>query len=464
MKSFQKFLVLFFLPITFICFVTFVLNWDIANFKNPVVNVLISGFFIIVSFSYVYVFEKLQQQNRSFLKSIAIASAFVFLAIFIFGYSATFFMTDYIGPKIPFFQATLFISVFIFYVAFIRIFKAIQQNVKLDFPNEKSFYLKITAGISVVVFIILMVVNADSFFWDGTLDYERFIATIQRLLVISLLSVSVSFLSLYLLNKIFFGKNLVLNITITTIVTSVFNTINMLAHNEISVFLIVGYCIVSLFVTVTIAAVVIYSNALSGKDFVISKLTTSFSKKEAEYLELKNQINPHFLFNNLNTLIAFIEINPQKAIAFGHHLSNVYRHYLKNQSEDFVSLTEELAFIKEYLEIYKAKFESGFTFEITGNNSADQYILSVSLQELTDNVFKHNNLEEDHPMSIVINVNDKKLVFANSVHPKTDIVSNNSGLKNISKRYKILTGKDITVEKTDTSFSVSIPILTTEKA
>ena len=68
----------------------------------------------------------------------------------------------------------------------------------------------------------------------------------------------------------------------------------------------------------------------------------------------------HFLFNNLNTLISFIEVNPTKAIDFGHNLANVYRHYLKRQDEDFVLLKDELLFIKEYLEIYKAKFENGF--------------------------------------------------------------------------------------------------------
>ena len=107
-----------------------------------------------------------------------------------------------------------------------------------------------------------------------------------------------------------------------------------------------------------------------------------------ELAELKNQINPHFLFNNLNTLISFIEVNPSKAIDFGHNLANVYRHYLKKQEEDFVSLKDELLFIKEYLEIYKAKFENGFNFSISDEFRENQYVLSSTIQELIDNIFK----------------------------------------------------------------------------
>ena len=79
----------------------------------------------------------------------------------------------------------------------------------------------------------------------------------------------------------------------------------------------------------------------------IQNLSLNFANKETEYLQLKNQVNPHFLFNNLNTLIAFIETNPHKAIAFGHQLSNVYRHYLNNENDDFVLLADEIEFISD---------------------------------------------------------------------------------------------------------------------
>jgi LytS/YehU family sensor histidine kinase len=149
----------------------------------------------------------------------------------------------------------------------------------------------------------------------------------------------------------------------------------------------------------------------------LKALSNDVLKKNTEYVQLKQQVDPHFLFNNLNVLISLIDLNPKKAIEFGHNLSNVYRHYLLNQSEDFVSLTSELQFIKEYLEIYKAKFSSGFSFEIQFI-TADYYVLSLAVQELIENIFKHNVIVESNPVVIEIFVEDDFLVIKNSKNLK----------------------------------------------
>ncbi len=179
-------------------------------------------------------------------------------------------------------------------------------------------------------------------------------------------------------------------------------------------------------------------------------------------MQLKNQVNPHFLFNNLNTLISFIEINPKKAVEFGHHLSNTYRHYLKNQNDDFVLLKEELEFIKEYLAIYKAKFENGFSFEINALPKESEYILSLSLQEIVDNVFKHNSMDENSPLEIRISTSANGLLIENSVSNKFSDQSNQVGLENINKRYKILTNKEIQIVSSSSMHQVNLPILTLE--
>ncbi|UFH34786.1 sensor histidine kinase [Flavobacterium acetivorans] len=218
----------------------------------------------------------------------------------------------------------------------------------------------------------------------------------------------------------------------------------------------------SIFSASVIMIILLYTNKLKSNDFKIKTLTNSFSKKEAEYLQLKNQVNPHFLFNNLNTLISFIEINPKKAVEFGHHLSNTYRHYLKNQNDDFVLLKEELEFIKEYLEIYKAKFENGFSFEISALPKENEYILSISLQETVDNVFKHNKMDEDSPLEIRISTGDNGLLIENSVSNKFSKQSNQVGLENINRRYKILTNKEIQINDSSSIYQVNLPILTLE--
>ena len=192
-------------------------------------------------------------------------------------------------------------------------------------------------------------------------------------------------------------------------------------------------------------------------------LSNSISKKNVEYLQLKQQVNPHFLFNNLNTLISLIEINPKKAIAFGQHLSNTYRHFLKNQEDDFILLTDEISFIKEYLEIYKAKFENGFSFNIDINFSNNQCILSLSLQEIIDNIFKHNNLEETNPIEISIYSVTDMLYISNSIQLKNSLETTEIGLNNINNRYQLLTQRTIEVTQTLNTFQVGLPILILEQ-
>jgi len=197
-------------------------------------------------------------------------------------------------------------------------------------------------------------------------------------------------------------------------------------------------------------------NELKKENFNLSVSKIQISQ---EYQELKNQINPHFLFNNLNTMISFIEENPKKAIAFGHHLAGVYRHYLKNTNEDFISLLDELSFIQNYLDIYKAKFNNSLEFTIPANILKSDYILSSVLQEIIDNIFKHNIIDAEHIMKIDISINDDFLEIKNSKVLKNKIDSTKMGLNNISKRYELLTNQKLIINDSDIAFEVQIPIL-----
>lgn len=190
-----------------------------------------------------------------------------------------------------------------------------------------------------------------------------------------------------------------------------------------------------------------------------SKLEYLNVKKSQEYQDLKNQINPHFLFNNLNTMISFIEENPKKAIEFGHHLAGVYRHYLKNTNEDFISLIDELSFIQNYLDIYKAKFNNSFEFTIPTEISKSDFILSSVLQEIIDNVFKHNIIDAENIMKIEISKENDFLVITNSKVLKNNVDSTKMGLNNISKRYELLTNQKLIIKDSEAIFEVQIPIL-----
>ena len=221
--------------------------------------------------------------------------------------------------------------------------------------------------------------------------------------------------------------------------------------------LLINFFMVSLFTTTLFYGLMYYYNQKEK----LKKLNATLSKNKLEYNLLKDQINPHFLFNNLNTLISFIEDNPQKAVAFGHNLSNVYRHYLSNQSEDFVNLRTELAFIREYLAIYKAKFDNGFIYSIQNEFDKNAHILSASLQEVVDNIFKHNCLDEENPLLIEIYSENDFLVISNSILFKKAEFSNNTGLENIKKRYEFLVQRTIIIQTIKNKFVVKLPLIKT---
>jgi LytS/YehU family sensor histidine kinase len=270
---------------------------------------------------------------------------------------------------------------------------------------------------------------------------------------------SFSLLCIYFLNAIGIFRKIKILIVVITII---FTLLLLSSFDSFPVFLsAITLLFSSLFVLFSTLFLLLFINSQDNKirnkiEFEI--ITNSLSKKEAEYMQLKNQINPHFLFNNLNTLITFIELNPDKAIAFGHNLANVYRHYLKNQTEDFVLLQTEIDFISEYLQIYKAKFESGFDFEID-LESSDYYLLSSCLQEVIDNIFKHNILEEANPIKIKIFIKGEYLVISNSINLKKDPNSIQSGLQNLQKRYEILIQKSVVITCNETSFIIQLPII-----
>lgn len=263
---------------------------------------------------------------------------------------------------------------------------------------------------------------------------------------------------------VYFKFNTIANILLSSfcsVIISFFSVVILVLkefkfNSNLGVYLIIY--LIGLFSSLSIYAFLYYRNQISEKKL----LKLQNIQKDAQYLELKNQINPHFLFNNLNTLISFIEVNPSKAIDFGHNLANVYRHYLKKQEEDFVSLKDELLFIKEYLEIYKAKFENGFNFSISDEFRENQYVLSSTIQELIDNIFKHNNLDEENPIEIKIYTENDSLIIYNSVVSKNVTDSTSSGLNNINKRYEILTNSSIVITNDENSFSVQLPILNLE--
>ncbi len=182
----------------------------------------------------------------------------------------------------------------------------------------------------------------------------------------------------------------------------------------------------------------------------------------AKFDALKNQLDPHFLFNSLNVLTSLIEENPTNAQKFTTSLSKVYRYVLEQKDKELVSVDEELNFAKTYMSLLKMRFEDSIIFEMPEQASnPESKVVPLSLQLLLENAVKHNIVTSSKPLHIKIYEDGNVLVIENNLQLK-DIVKKSSGvgLSNIMQRYNLLTNRKININKEANRFAVAIPMLT----
>jgi sensor histidine kinase YesM len=182
----------------------------------------------------------------------------------------------------------------------------------------------------------------------------------------------------------------------------------------------------------------------------------------AKFESLKNQIDPHFLFNSLNVLSSLIEENPENAQQFTTSLSKIYRYVLEQKDKELVTVSEELAFAKTYMKLLKMRFENSITFELpTDFENADAKVVPLSLQLLLENTIKHNVVSENKPLHIKIYIKDNFLVVENNLQKKEVLQDRKGvGLQNIVSRYAILSERKVLIDENKDSFAVYLPILT----
>ncbi len=182
----------------------------------------------------------------------------------------------------------------------------------------------------------------------------------------------------------------------------------------------------------------------------------------AKFDALKNQLDPHFLFNSLNVLTSLIEENPKNAQKFTTSLSKVYRYVLEQKNKDLITVDEELKFAKTYMSLLKMRFEDSIVFEIPERAlNPDAKVVPLSLQLLLENAVKHNIVTSSKPLYIKIYEDGDHLVVENNLQTKQIIKkSSGVGLDNIRQRYRLLTKKRVKISETKTDFKVTVPILT----
>lgn len=186
------------------------------------------------------------------------------------------------------------------------------------------------------------------------------------------------------------------------------------------------------------------------------------ARVQAELEALKNQIDPHFIFNSLNTLSHLIEERPAKAKQFNDNLADVYRYILQNKSRDLVFLREEILFIKDYFSLLKIRFENAVQLDIDiDEDHYDKFLIPpISLQVLIENAIKHNEFSDTSPLAISITFAADELLVHNKSNKKVARKpSSKIGLQNLNERYKLTTEKSILVQEEAKDFIVRLPIL-----
>ena len=200
------------------------------------------------------------------------------------------------------------------------------------------------------------------------------------------------------------------------------------------------------------------------KEVVEQKLIAKSAN--AQFESLKNQLDPHFLFNSLNVLTALIDENPEQAQKFTTSMSKIYRYVLEQKDKEMVKVEDEIEFAKIYCNLLKTRFEDSvdFTFDIN-NDDLQKFVVPLSLQLLLENCIKHNFATSSKPLNIRIFTEGKFLCIENNLQVREQLKeSAGIGLANIVQRYALLTNDNVFIEKTEQTFKVKIPILIEKKS
>ncbi len=180
---------------------------------------------------------------------------------------------------------------------------------------------------------------------------------------------------------------------------------------------------------------------------------------------LKNHLDPHFLFNNLNILASLVDSNKEASKVFIHKLAEVYRSMLKsNKSDDLILVSEEMDFIQSYIYLIKTRFEENIQFKIeVGASSKMKGIPPLTIQMLVENAIKHNIITEKSPLVIsIVEHESNYLKVSNTLNKSKVVTTSGTGLANIERRYSHFTDSPVTVAEANGNFEVYIPLLEIE--
>jgi Histidine kinase len=203
---------------------------------------------------------------------------------------------------------------------------------------------------------------------------------------------------------------------------------------------------------------------LSNQRILYTKIVDQldWERSKAEMSALKNELEPHFIFNSLNTLSYLILNDPKTAHTFNSKLATVYKYFLINKDRELITLQGELEFIENYFFVLQVRHDNKLHLitEINNHPEGTIMILPYALQILVENAIKHNEFTDAYPLNIRVMLNGEYIQIKNNKKPKPYLVNSTGiGLRNLSSRYRLICNKDIVIETTENEFIVKLPLI-----
>ncbi|GCC53635.1 hypothetical protein SanaruYs_38800 [Chryseotalea sanaruensis] len=337
----------------------------------------------------------------------------------------------------------------------------------LGYKKKKDLYLAygIIFGLSIIGFFVRLSKFNQFTFWGHVVIYA-----ISLVLVIAIWEV-IRNIDRYLNNVLPFEKNIPLRITVQLLagaVLGLFIRITVYYFGEPllpfkldEMFSAAIWIIYIMFPGIINLGFFTYHFIVRWRFSVIQNERLEREKAQVQFDNLKNQLNPHFLFNALSSLNSLIMEDQRMASEFVQQLSRVYRYVLQYKDQSSVNLTTELNFIQHYVSLLQTRFKEAITISIEVDKEAKEHrIVPVTLQILIENAIKHNILLETQPLNIEIFNSGDYLVVSNNLQLRKHVESSNKqGLKNMVSLYGFLSDKPVQIEQTDIRFSIKVPLL-----
>jgi len=215
--------------------------------------------------------------------------------------------------------------------------------------------------------------------------------------------------------------------------------------------------LISLFISLVFTAIGFFK---AWRQSVLKEAELNAQMMAYKYEALRNQLNPHFLFNSFNVLSDLVYDDQAQAVKFIRQLSDLFRYVLDNRDKELVTLDEELTFLNAYIYLLETRFGDKLILKIDCTADASVMIVPMTLQLLVENAVKHNEVSEHFPLRVEIRRNGDTIEVENSLrHKNAGDDSKNTGLKNIAQQYSFFTEREIEIIPAETTFKVRIPLI-----